>query len=80
MSTRLEGPAAALDAAEIRSALAFLIAPGATTEIRALPAGRSWIGRDMDAALAAITPLAGQDLYYLLNPCRPDLIGAAKNA
>ncbi len=66
--------------AEIRRALSILIEPGSTFELRGLPSRQNWAGRDLDAAAGWASARAARDnLYYTLNPCRPDLSGAAKN-
>ena len=66
----------ALDAAEVRNALAVLIDPAEYHELRGLPSGRSRLisGADLDAAVRAVAELAGDHgVYYTLNPVRPDL-------
>jgi hypothetical protein len=61
----------------IRQALGLLIEPGQRFELRALPSKLSWVGDDIDIAVEAARGLAGGNLYYTLNPCRPDLKTAA---
>src|SRR5262245_13276103 len=75
MVVSLSGPSA-VDAEEIRVALAALLDPAGAHELRGLPSGRSRLvrGSDLDAAIAAVQALADdQGVYYTLNPVRPDL-------
>jgi len=68
------------DLDEVRKALKVLASPGLTFEIRALPSGRSWVGRDPAEAADAVAGLAdGWGVFYTLNPVRPDLASAATN-
>lgn len=69
-----------IDAAELRRALGYLVAPDECHEVRALPSGRSRMirGDDLDAAVRAIEELAdGTGVYLTSNPVRPDLGDAA---
>lgn len=63
--------ATAINPAEVRRALAILLAPGGIHAIQALPSGRWRAVRveDLDTAVAAVAELAGGvGLYYTLNP------------
>ena len=42
------------DLEQVRRALELFVPPGGTFEIRGLPSRRSYVGRDIDAAVAAI--------------------------
>jgi hypothetical protein len=69
-----------VDLEEVRRALKVLIPPGRTFELRSLPTGRSWVGTEIDTALSVVPELAtGSGMYFMMNPVRPDLKGAAKN-
>jgi hypothetical protein len=68
------------DYAEARRALAVLVAPGQTFELRALPFGRSSVCRSTQDALRAIEEFQhAAGVYFTLNPCRADLDGTAKD-
>jgi hypothetical protein len=67
--------------AEARRALALLIEPNTTFELRALPHGRSVVCRSIQEAITAIEGFQhAAGIYYTLNPCRADLDGPAKAA
>ena len=72
-----------IDRTEVRRALALMVDPDASHEIRALPSGRSATiyGSDLDAAVAAVEQMAdGKGTYITLNPVRANLKGAARVA
>lgn len=71
---RAEGGTRVGDRAEVRRALALLISPGDRHELRALPGGACRIaeGDDLDAAADAAIELSDRQVYYSLNPIRPD--------
>lgn len=72
----------AIDPDEVRRALSVFVAPWQTFELRGLPSARSIVcrGDDLDAAVEAARQLSGgSGVYWTLNPCRPDLAGAARD-
>lgn len=75
------GTTRAIDEGEVRRALSILVGPNDTHELRALPSGRSRIirGNDLGAALRYVRELADENVYYTLNPVRPDLTKSANN-
>jgi hypothetical protein len=79
---RAEGGVRAADRDEVRRALAILVDPGQTFELRGLPSARYWVGRgsDADGAVEAAWDLSdGIGVYYVGNPCRADLDTRANN-
>jgi hypothetical protein len=77
----LYGSKAEIDGAAVRAALAVLVDPGQTFELRGLPGGKSRTcrGDDLDGAVRAAGDLAdGTGVYFTLNPCHPGLKGASK--
>jgi hypothetical protein len=78
--TKAEGGVHAGDRTEIRRALSLLIAPGDRHELRALPSGACRIvsGDDLDSATDAADELCDQQVYWCLNPIRPDADRANK--
>jgi hypothetical protein len=68
------------DLEQVRRALDVLVPPGSTFEVRGLPSRRSYVGRDIDAAVNAIRGMAAdQGIYWTLNPLRPDQSKAASD-
>jgi hypothetical protein len=78
--TKAEGGSHVGDRIEIRRALSLLISPGDRHELRALPSGACRIvsGDDLDTAVEAAMELADQQVYYSLNPIKPDAARANK--
>lgn len=79
-SIRAEGGVCVVDRDQIRHALALLIAPGDRHELRALPSARSRTidGNDPDGATEIAASLGDEQVYYSLNPIRPDAPRANK--
>jgi hypothetical protein len=68
------------DLEQARRALDLLIPPGSTFEVRGLPSRRSYVGRDLDHAIAAVRGMAGDcGIYWMMNPLRGDLTRAASD-
>lgn len=66
----------AINADEVRRALALLVDPDACHELRGLPSGRSRLvrGNNLDAAVRAVEELSDdKGVYITLNPVRDDL-------
>jgi putative DNA primase/helicase len=73
---RADGSRSSIDEGECRRALALLIGPVESHELRGLPSGRSRLihGSDLDGAIRAVASLADEKgVYYTLNPVSPTL-------
>lgn len=71
------GLPSSFDEREVRRALALLLDPGATHELRGLPSGRLKLvrGDSLDDAIRTVEELSdGKGVYFTINPCDPKIV------